>query len=176
MEVPKPVKRCKKKPKVGTKAYGKERIKVWVEYLDKLWRMAIHLSSDDCCWTPCPSKKPKEEKVYNAHHCFTRKRMSTRWDVDNGFRLCYYCHEVRLKEDAEGFRRQAIKILGKRYSEESGETTYDIVYRKSLELFTDTSDDVFINIERDIIRRICLMVSDVQLLDFPKKPRKLECV
>ena len=53
--------------------------------LDKLWQQVIH-SRDKFCQV-C-----HKQEGLNAHHIFTRSRMNTRFDCDNGILLCTGCH------------------------------------------------------------------------------------
>jgi len=53
--------------------------------LDNLWSKAVHERDKVCCICG------KTEGL-NAHHIFTRRRMKTRWDLDNGILLCVGHH------------------------------------------------------------------------------------
>ena len=60
-------------------------IKSQKKNLDKLFQIAINNRDNEC-------KKCKKQQALNAHHLFSRARMNTRWDLDNGILLCAGCH------------------------------------------------------------------------------------
>lgn len=55
--------------------------------IDKLWSKAVRERDNYTC-----RKCGKYHKQTQAAHIFGRSRMSTRYDMDNGITLCYYCH------------------------------------------------------------------------------------
>ena len=54
-------------------------------HLDKLWQQAIR-NRDQYCQV-CGNTEG-----LNGHHIFSRSRMNTRWDIENGILLCTGCH------------------------------------------------------------------------------------
>jgi len=54
--------------------------------LDKLWSAAVRKRDGHC--TFCG----KTDGRLNANHIMSRKWLATRWDMDNGHALCFYCH------------------------------------------------------------------------------------
>ena len=58
-----------------------------IEILDRLWSKAIR-RRDPICRKCCSAPATQ------AAHIFTRNNMSTRWDLENGIGMCYYCHIV----------------------------------------------------------------------------------
>jgi len=55
--------------------------------LDVLWSKAIR-QRDLLC------RKCKKAQSSQAAHIFTRNNLSTRWDLENGWGSCYYCHII----------------------------------------------------------------------------------
>lgn len=53
--------------------------------LDRLWQQVIHSRSESC-------EVCGKYGALNGHHIFSRSRMNTRWDTDNGILLCTGCH------------------------------------------------------------------------------------
>lgn len=78
------------------------------KWLMKLWGLVIHNRDKGCQWC---GKKDSSGKM-DAHHIFSRESRGTRWNTYNGIKLCYYCHNWRLKKDFEGFRAIAILKIG----------------------------------------------------------------
>ena len=67
----------KKKRKKSTKTKIKDR-------LDKKWSAKVREKGRcECCG---------KTGTLHAHHIFTRSKLSTRWDLDNGICLCPGCH------------------------------------------------------------------------------------
>lgn len=58
--------------------------------LDSLWSEAVHLRDKVC--RICGDKKGQ------AHHIFTRKNFSTRWNLENGILLCFNHHKNMAHE------------------------------------------------------------------------------
>jgi predicted restriction endonuclease len=48
----------------------------------------------------------------NAHHIFSRRYMSTRWNINNGISLCRGCHLYFAHQKYEEFRDIVLGILG----------------------------------------------------------------
>lgn len=56
--------------------------------LDDLWSEAVKLEAGNKC------EMCGEAKTLNSHHVYSRSRMSTRWDLQNGICLCAYHHTL----------------------------------------------------------------------------------
>lgn len=55
--------------------------------LDKAWSLAVRQKGFcEHCFEILPLKK------LQAHHIFSRRHFSTRWDLNNGVSLCWQCH------------------------------------------------------------------------------------
>lgn len=80
--------------------------KVWEKYLDRLWGLVIHNRDKGC------QLCKKQEGKMDAHHIFGRRAKNTRWDIQNGIKLCFYCHHYRILHDPEGLRIVAINKIG----------------------------------------------------------------
>ena len=72
--------------------------------LDSLWSEAVHLRDKVC--RICGDKKGQ------AHHIFTRKNFSTRWDLENGILLCFNHHKNMAHEKPLDFFDWLIKEGG----------------------------------------------------------------
>jgi hypothetical protein len=58
--------------------------------------------------------------VLHAAHIFSRRSMSTRWDLDNGLCLCYY-HHIRFSHNEPiKFYKFCEELLGKEKLEQLG--------------------------------------------------------
>ena len=66
--------------------------------LDNLWSKAIR-AQGYCEY--CGRKEP--EVTLHAHHIFSRRHFSTRWDVRNGVCLCTGCHLYKAHKDIQEF-------------------------------------------------------------------------
>lgn len=68
------------------------------ELCDTLFSEAVRLRDHGtCCYCG------KTTKMAQVHHIFSRVHMSTRYDVDNGVTLCYYCHMMVAHHDGGTF-------------------------------------------------------------------------
>ena len=83
--------------------------------LDSLWRRYILLRDKKC-------KVCGKGINLQAHHIFSRKHKSTRWDVENGIALCSG-HHLFAHQEPEEFRRKVISLVG--------EQKYEELYQKS---------------------------------------------
>ena len=77
-----------KKPKINKKAIEKE--------LDVLWSQVVRSRDKHCV-------KCGGNYGLQAHHIFSRRHKSTRWDVHNGVALCTGCHIFWAHRDTGGF-------------------------------------------------------------------------
>jgi len=68
------------------------------------------------------------EKTSNLHaaHIFSRRSMSTRWDLDNGLPLCYFCHLRWGHQEPIKFYEFCRKQLGEEKLEELGKRNAQI--------------------------------------------------
>jgi hypothetical protein len=53
-----------------------------------------------------------KDSYLNAHHIFSRRYMSTRWDLKNGITLCRGCHLYFAHQKYEEFRDIVICRIG----------------------------------------------------------------
>jgi len=60
---------------------------------DKLWSLAVRLRDNYTCQR-CHAKHEINSRGLHPHHIFSRKNLSTRFDMDNGITLCFGCHRV----------------------------------------------------------------------------------
>lgn len=66
--------------------------------LDNLWSKVVR-SKGEC--ELCGRKPP--EVVLHAHHIFSRRHFSTRWETKNGVCLCNGCHLYKAHKDIQEF-------------------------------------------------------------------------
>lgn len=80
--------------------------------LDKLWSVIVrNRDGNKCVIEGC-----KNDSCH-AHHIFSRKNHSTRWDVSNGISLCYFHHMRWAHVQYEEFRDFIIGWMGKKQFE-----------------------------------------------------------
>jgi hypothetical protein len=99
--------------------------------LDKLWGQAIHARGNKC-------ELCGREGRLEAHHIFTRSRLTTRWDLDNGILLCSYCHKFSPVCSAHKAPYEFIKWLG----EHKGKDWLSKLAQKSNQIFKGTYEEV----------------------------------
>lgn len=113
-----PMKRTRIKP--GKKRLGskpKSAKQKAVKALDVLWSEAIRHRDGPTC--PYCGVRP----VNQAHHIFSRRIYSTRWEPGNGVGLCQGCHKFTAHQHPERFRRWLVGRMG--------QEAYDALYHKS---------------------------------------------
>lgn len=76
--------------------------------LDQLWSKFVRESVGRC--ELCGRKPP--EVVLHAHHIFSRRHYSTRWDILNGVCLCNGCHLYKAHKDIQEFSDWVIEHCG----------------------------------------------------------------
>lgn len=81
--------------------------------LDKLWSQKVR-SKGFCEY--CGRKPP--EVVLHAHHIFSRRHYSTRWDVKNGVCLCSGCHLYVAHKDIQEFADWVLVHFGLEHIED----------------------------------------------------------
>lgn len=101
--------------------------------LDNLWSKIIR--SKNVC-EHC-GKSPPEIKL-NSHHVFRRSKRSTRWDLNNGICLCFWCHSGL----AHGKHYEEQKRFHDWVEEYKGSDTLDELRRKSHNMKKLTLDDM----------------------------------
>lgn len=74
--------------------------------LDALWRDAVRRRDGEIC------RFCRRNRATAVHHVFSRRHYSTRWDLDNGVLLCFYCHIRIAHEDPEVFRDWFVARVG----------------------------------------------------------------
>jgi hypothetical protein len=65
---------------------------------DKLWSQIVRQRDGECVIKDCHNESA------HAHHIFSRKNLSTRFDPKNGITLCYRHHIYFAHSDYEKFR------------------------------------------------------------------------
>lgn len=60
---------------------------------DKLWSLAVRQRDNYTC-QKCKAKHEINSRGLHPHHIFSRRSVSTRFDMDNGITLCFGCHRV----------------------------------------------------------------------------------
>lgn len=75
---------------------------------DKLWSLIVRQRDGKCLYPGCD--KPN----LNAHHIFSRRNHSVRWDVMNGVAVCTGHHLFWAHTCYEEFRDAVIEKMGKR--------------------------------------------------------------
>lgn len=99
-------KQCTKKQESIKKR--KQSSDSWLnKQLDKLWSCAVR--SRGCC-EYCGKKPP--EVILHAHHIYSRRHFSTRWDTNNGVCLCTGCHLYKAHKDIQEFADWVRKHFG----------------------------------------------------------------
>lgn len=76
--------------------------------LDDAWSKAVRLQGY-CSY--CGKRSP--EVVLHAHHIFSRKKYSTRWDVENGVCLCMSCHLYSAHRNIQEFADWVCEKIGR---------------------------------------------------------------
>jgi len=89
------------KRKKPTKGSRKDLIKK----LDIAWAKKIKEHAGACAICG-------KESYLNAHHIFSRRYMSTRWDLANGITLCRGCHLYFAHQKYEEFRDIVVEYMG----------------------------------------------------------------
>lgn len=81
--------------------------------LDSLWSLAVRKRDKRCLLCG-------KTTGLQAHHWIKRKAQGnkTRWAMDNGITLCYYCHMFRAHKgvqiDAEAIKKVALQVIGEK--------------------------------------------------------------
>lgn len=92
------------RPKQCTKKQESQKLKKqnsdsWLnKQLDKAWSAAVR-KKGYCAL--CLKRPP--EVILHAHHIFSRRHFSTRWDIQNGICLCTHCHLYVAHKDIQEF-------------------------------------------------------------------------
>ena len=99
-------KNCTKKQDSAKKK--RENSDKWLnKKLDEAWSKAVRLQGY-CSY--CGKRSP--EVVLHAHHIFSRRHFSTRWDVENGVCLCTGCHLYIAHKDIQEFADWVLNRFG----------------------------------------------------------------
>ena len=100
-------KQCTKKQESVTKR--KQASDSWLnKQLDKLWSQAVRQKG----YCELCGRKPPEV-VLHAHHIFSRRHYSTRWDVNNGLSLCNGCHLYSAHRNIQEFADWVCDKIGR---------------------------------------------------------------
>ena len=93
-----------KKPKKQSKAKRMSRSK---KEADRVWSLAVReRDGNQCQVRGCDATS----RVF-AHHIFSRRHLATRWDLDNGFTICWG-HHKKGHTDHEWLRDEIIAKIG----------------------------------------------------------------
>jgi len=109
----------KTKPKKSRRAY-------LIAQIDAIMSKRVRERDGHCC-RHCGrvrgvyGRYDKKGHVFH-HHIFTKARLSTRWTLENGVTLCYYCHQW-AHAAGEEFREWVLGWYG--------EAQYEALYIKS---------------------------------------------
>lgn len=124
-------KNCTKKQESVTKK--KHASDSWLnKQLDKLWSEVVR-SKGEC--ELCGRRPP--EVVLHAHHIFSRRHYSTRWDIRNGLALCNGCHLYKAHKDIQEFSDWVQSKYGVEYIDEirqKAHSTADYTKEEKLEM------------------------------------------
>lgn len=124
-------KQCTKKQESVTKR--KQASNSWLnKQLDKLWSQAVRQKG----YCELCGRKPPEV-VLHAHHIFSRRHFSTRWDVNNGLALCNGCHLYKAHKDIQEFADFVRWKYGAEYIDElrkKAHTTADFTKEDKLQM------------------------------------------
>lgn len=133
-------KHCTKKQESATKK--KHNSDAYLnKQLDILWSKAVR-SKGYCEY--CGKKPP--EVVLHAHHIYSRKKYSTRYDLENSVCLCTGCHLYKAHKDIQEFSDWVCKRLGKERLDKLRTKAHKIVkYTKEDKLYMITELEQKIN-------------------------------
>ena len=81
--------------------------------LDNLWSQVVR-SKGEC--ELCGRRPP--EVVLHAHHIYSRKKFSTRWDLFNAVCLCTGCHLFKAHKDVQEFADWVERTRGVDYMDD----------------------------------------------------------
>lgn len=73
---------------------------------DTAWATAIKARDKACVWCGSTSRLA-------ADHIFSRKRLSTRWELDNGVALCCGCHLFKKRFEPMEWALVVLERVGK---------------------------------------------------------------
>ena len=108
--------------------------------LDRLWQKAVRVGKDSCEY--CGKKG-----ALNGHHIFTRSRMNTRWDIENGILLCVGCHTFSSRFSAHKTPYKFFKWLEK----ERGAAWVNTLQKKSDKVAKGTNKEKIMQKLQDMI-------------------------
>lgn len=117
-------KQCNKKQESALKK--KHNSDSWLnKQLDMLWSQVVR-KNGYCEY--CGKKGGKDgEVVLHAHHIFSRRYFSTRWDVRNGVCLCNGCHLYKAHKDIQEFSDWVVEHFGEEKIQAIRESSHKIV-------------------------------------------------
>jgi len=113
-----------RKPQKQSKAKRMSKLK---KEADRVWSLKVRERDGMACQVSRCGKSPSF-----AHHIFSRRHLSTRWELDNGFTICWG-HHKKGHVDHEWLRDE---IIGK-----IGQETFDRLKFKSKLLVTDLMEE-----------------------------------
>ena len=113
------------KPKRGKKTVPRATlIRKLKKKADVEWSLAVRKRDGGCCQVEGCGRSPSF-----AHHIFSRRHLATRWDMGNGFTICWG-HHKKGHVDHEWLRDEIIKKIGEpefgRLKELANQTVYDL--------------------------------------------------
>lgn len=77
--------------------------------LDILWAQKVKERAKGKCELNCRNN----QSILHAHHIFSRKHKSTRWDLNNGIALCPACHLYLAHKSPTEFTFRLLDIKGR---------------------------------------------------------------
>ena len=79
-----------------------------IKECDRLWSLAVRQRDGKCLYPGC------NKDNLQAHHIFSRRNMSTRFDIENGACICMGHHLYGAHQNYEEFRDMVIEEIGKK--------------------------------------------------------------
>ena len=89
--------------------------------LDRLWSKLVKERDKECQVCKDKSQPKINATTLQAHHIFSRRGRSTRWDLENGISLCSYHHNfatsphISAHGEPKAFFRWLEETKGKRW-------------------------------------------------------------
>jgi hypothetical protein len=131
-----------KKIKKFNKRIKSEKQK-FIKKLDELYSLVVRTRDNFKCQKEgCPASG----KYMHCAHIFTRSRMFTRWDLDNGITFCYYHHLLWSHREPVEFTLWCMERLGKEKFEELRKKS--IAYIKKID--ENEMKEIYHNLEEKI--------------------------
>ena len=114
--------KCKKKAVKAKIAREKQSDSSLNKQLDKLWSKAVRTKG----YCELCGRKPPEV-ILHAHHIFSRRNYSTRYDLENAVCLCTGCHLYKAHKDVQEFSDWVLEHLGQEYIDNLRKKAHSII-------------------------------------------------